>query len=112
MAHLAIALIVVAGITVQKALHRFGQRRAANFEQKMKVIGHQHIGVKRQPMALDHFGEQSLESAVVLIVVIYTLPLIAPADDVVEGTGEVYSGSSRHHRFLAHKRLNKQNNKA
>jgi hypothetical protein len=66
----------------------------------MKVIGHQHVGVERQRMALDHFAEQSLESAMVLIVFINALPMIASADDVKKGTGEVYAGSSRHESRL------------
>jgi hypothetical protein len=53
-------------------------------------------------MTLDHFAEQGLESAMVFIVFINALPLIAPADDVVQGTGEVYAGSSRHEPLLAH----------
>ena len=108
MADLAIAPIVIAGVAIQKALHRLGQWRAADFEQKMKVIGHQNVGVQRQRMVLDHFAEQRLESTMVLIVFINALPLITPADDVKEGTGKVYSRSSRHQSHLAQDDSNKQ----
>jgi hypothetical protein len=89
MADLAVALIVVAGVTVQQALHRLGQRRTADFEQKMKMIGHQDVGVQCERMALDHVAEQDLEAAMVLIVFVNALPLIAPADDVVERAGKM-----------------------
>jgi hypothetical protein len=41
-------------------------------------------------MTIDHFAEQSLESAMIIIVFIDRLPLIAPADDMVKRTRSVH----------------------
>ena len=43
----------------------------------------------------------TMKPAVIFVIFVNALTLITSADDVVEGTGEVYSGSSRHERWLA-----------
>ena len=100
MADFAITLIMLAGVTVQQDLHGLGQRHSGDFEQQMKVIGHQDIGVQGERVALARLAHQGLESAVVLVVSIDLLALIAPADDVVQRAGKVNTGPTSHDSAL------------
>ena len=65
----------------------------------MEVIGHQYIGVQLEPVALDCLAEQSLESAMVLVVLVNALALIAPADDMKQRAGKMYARASCHVSF-------------
>lgn len=70
MADLAVTLVMVTSVTVQQALHGLGQWSAGDFEQQMKMVRHQDIGVKSDRVALAYLIEQGLESTVVSIVLI------------------------------------------
>ena len=57
------------------------------------------IGVQLERVALDRLAEQSLESAMVLVVLVNALALIAPADDMEQRAGKMYARAPCHVSF-------------
>jgi hypothetical protein len=61
----------------------------ANFQKQMKVIGHQHIGVQPKGKTSLRILEKVSEPQKIISVLENGLFLIASADDMVNGAGEM-----------------------
>src|SRR3990167_8382220 len=85
MPHPAVPAIVSPRIDNIKMPHKLRQIRLGSLYNEMKVILHQHVGVKSYPVDIQGHPQLLQEQESVLVVPINVSSLVAPASNVVEG---------------------------
>ena len=98
--NLTMALVVVARETVKQTLHDFGQRVVFHLDKKVNMVRHQNIGVELKGIPLLSLPQNELESSVVAGVLKNALALVAPADDMVEGSRKMDARPPSHEGAL------------
>jgi len=97
----AIFPVKVHGIGLVHALHSFGERDIRGLDEQMHMVVHQDVRIDAATSAIlvdCECEEVLLEISCVLE---YTLLLVAPDDDMIEGAGKLYARLARHEESIA-----------
>jgi len=79
---------------------RIGRAMALNYLKTSRAANlYTYAGLTLKPLKPLPLAEQSLESAMVLVVLVNALALIAPADDMKQRAGKMYARASCHVSF-------------
>jgi len=98
---LAVTFIEVPAVAVKQTLHHFRKRLGPHFHKKMKMIGHQNVGVKPERISFLYLPKKSLELTVVTYAFKDRLPLVPSADDVIHTPREMDARPPAHACLLA-----------
>ena len=90
MTHSAVATVMEARIRHVEVPHKLGQIGLRSFDDKMKMVFHQHVGMEPCPVDLQGQPKLLKEDRPVLIVSKDFSPLVASAGNVIVGIGVVY----------------------
>ena len=101
MSDLLVAQIVPASVACEKNLHEAGERESFLLKQKMKMVGHQHVGVQMKVVTGDVVIQRVEKFPVVFFTVEDGLLPVASCDHVIESTSVLYAGWARHEGKLS-----------
>jgi hypothetical protein len=99
------AVIEEAGVACEGGAHDLREWELVSFDEEMKMIGHEGVGVKEKRKLLSGKSEGLEKLVEVLLIEEDGLAVVAAGDNVVESTGKLDAGFSGHER-------NKQRNNA
>jgi hypothetical protein len=85
MSYALVPPVVVASIADVEMAHELAQVAQRGFQEKMKVVGHEHIAVELDGVYMEGLAEDLKETPTIGVVLVDVFLLIPPAGDVVEG---------------------------
>jgi hypothetical protein len=88
-------------ITGQQPSHNGGDRLQTRLQEQMKMVGNQGPGITRRSGCLQDSTQPFQESVAVGVVSENIAPFDSPTYDVMQGSGRVDSGLSRHFATLS-----------
>ncbi len=101
MPHLPVSSVILLGIAKLDILHDFRQCNVADLYQKMDVIVHQYEGIELAAKSGWQLFKELEVAFPVLVVAENHLPLIATTHGMIQGSGKMNSGFSRHETSIS-----------
>jgi hypothetical protein len=96
----AMAPVKILGVPSEKLSHDGGDPPLAAFEKEMDVIVHNRPGVNRT-FPLDHMSAKPFKEQASILVILEDIGFIySPNHDVVQGSGNIQTGLTRHRAIL------------
>ena len=85
--HPRVPPVVITGIGNVEFAHEFSKVSQGCFDQKMEMVAHEDVAVKRHGITVEGLAEYLEESTTIGVVLEYVLPFVASAGDVVKSSG-------------------------